>query len=195
MAKFPAFRLLVAVAAAAIIGAATTTSALAAGPVPNASGQNCVSLLSAPDRTTGASAVAATTCFQTFADAIRFATKGSIDVPDGLKPSDVTDAFLALAAPSTTVVIGIDWQDIDMGGPSRVWEASSGCSSGLSWIVNQIEPAWDNRVSSGKGDTNCNRYEHYDLPNRTGVLIACTPYCAEMGIMNDRTSSLWFKFS
>lgn len=40
---------------------------------------------------------------------------------------------------------------------------------------------------------NCNRFEHYDNPNRTGVLIACTPYCATMGIMNDRATSLWWK--
>lgn len=35
----------------------------------------------------------------------------------------------------------------------------------------------------------------YDQPNRVGVLIACTPYCPSMGIMNDRTTSLWWKYS
>jgi hypothetical protein len=154
---------------------------------------HCVARLSEPDRLTGASEVTSLTCFRSFAAAIRHATGGRVVLAETARPADVTDAMLAPAGPEATVVIGIDWEHTNQGGLGRIWEASGGCAVGQAWIVNQIEAAWDNRISSGKGYNNCNRFEHYDNPNRTGALIACTDYCATMGIMNDKSSSLWWK--
>ncbi len=93
------------------------------------------------------------------------------------------------------MVIGIDYQDAnyDANHPTKSWTAASGCTATLSWTLDYVGDAWNDRISSAQGFSGCNRYEHYENSGRSGSLYVCN--CATMGVMNDQTSSEWFKHS
>lgn len=182
---------------ALLLAAVTIVPASAASPIPVKGGQHCVVRLERPDQPNSAARIASEVCYGSFRDAVFVATEGRTVLPEGVGPADLTQAMLPPAGATTTVVIGVDydnWHYDDSAG-TRIWEASSGCSSSLAWFVDDVGSTWANRISSAKAYNNCNRYEHYELKNRQGSLIPCTPNCYEMGIMNDKTNSLWWKVS
>lgn len=182
---------------AILLAAVTLTPAAAVGPTPVRGGQHCVERLEHIDQSTSAARIASEVCYASFRDAIFVATEGRTVIPEGVGPAELTQAMLPPAGVTTTVVIGVDydnWHYDDSAG-TKIWEASSGCSASLAWFVDDVGSTWANRISSAKAYNNCNRYEHYELKNRQGSLIPCTPNCYEMGIMNDKTNSLWWKAS
>lgn len=112
-------------------------------------------------------------------------------VPKGCYSST---AAATAAVPLAEVVIGIDYGHTTYGGASKVWTASHGCSgTGASWQVSLSGGAWDNRVRSATGFSNCNRFRHFDGPNYGGAFKDCLPKCESMGAVEALTSSeKWF---
>jgi len=95
------------------------------------------------------------------------------------------------AVPAATVIIGEDFGHTTYGGAALVWTAEHGC---VGFTYSSGMPAeWNNRVRSAKGQSNCNRYRHFDGPNYGGAFKDCLPKCESMGAVEALTSSeKWF---
>ncbi len=95
------------------------------------------------------------------------------------------------AIPAATVIIGEDFGHTTYGGAALVWTAAHGCVG--YWYASGMPPEWNNRVRSAKGQSNCNRYRHWDGPNYGGAYKDCLPKCESMGVLEALTSSeQWF---
>jgi len=189
--------LLLAAGSAALLATSTVAAAAERDATPSEGERHCVVRLERIEPTSSAGRIAGERCYATFRDAIFAATQGKTVLPVDIGPAELTQSMLPPAGVTATVVIGIDfdnWHYDDSAG-TKIWEASSGCSPSLGWFVENVGSAWNDRISSAKAYNSCNRYEHYELYNRQGSLIPCLPNCYEMGIMNDKTSSLWWKYS
>jgi hypothetical protein len=143
-------------------------------------------------------------CFSTFRDAIAFATGGAIvDAPEaGVAPAD--DGFARrintlAAAPSATVVIGIEFADINFGGSTFIRTATRGCDGNLDTLDFQTADLrasgvnFNDRISSFQSFQNCQTVLFEDI-NFGGATTQKTANSSNVGIaLNDRASSIkWF---
>lgn len=147
-------------------------------------------------------------CFDNFADALAVATGGRVRLPKDFRADDITQEILntGLAAPSVTeasiagaqltyVVIGIDWEHANFAGNSYTSETThaAGCTDGTSYGWENMGGSWWNdRISSARGYTGCNA-DHFEHSFYGGAMLRCpqgTNNCANMGVMNDQTSSI-----
>lgn len=180
---------------------ATTTSAqgatVASEAIPRTgTGNSCVARLEHVGDGTDEARVVSETCFATPQEALRAASGGAVDLPDSLTRAQVARALDRLDGPLGTAsnyVIGINWDLANHAGADRIWEASSGCGPGKAWNVASIESAWNNRISSAKGKSGCDRFIHFENTTYGGASLTCTPDCATMGVMSNAASSLQFK--
>lgn len=123
--------------------------ALAAGTAHSA-GRHCV----AEAVPAGSSARPAVTCYATFAQSIRAATRGRVRLPANAAPRSVTPAQLnaGAATPDTTYVLSIDWDGTNFSGASLTWTQSSRCGS---FQAASMPSGWNDRVSSVEAFSNC----------------------------------------
>jgi hypothetical protein len=123
--------------------------ALAAGTAHSA-GRHCV----AEAVPAGSSARPAVTCYATFAQSIRAATRGRVRLPANAAPASVTPAQLnaGAATPDTTYVLSIDWDGTNFSGASLTWTQSSRCGS---FQAASMPSGWNDRVSSVEAFSNC----------------------------------------
>lgn len=112
----------------------------------------------------------------------------SLPTPKGCYPNmSIAQAFV----PAATVIIGEDFGHTTYGGNALVWTAEHGCV-GFTY-ASGMPAEWNNRVRSAKGQSNCNRYRHFDGPEYGGAFKDCLPKCESMGAIEALTSSeKWF---
>lgn len=67
------------------------------------------------------------------------------------------------------------------------WEPR--CDDGSRFLYGQISGPWNDRISSAESFGGC-QSRHWETQNFGGALRACNPNRNDMGVMNDRTSSI-----
>jgi hypothetical protein len=141
--------------------------------------------------TAAATEPAAPVCFDSFADAISFATDGTVRLP--ASATRVTQAQLDAGRATGRVastVIGIESEDPSYGGTDWIISQANGCNDGGAevWLRSDLTGnPMNNVISSAQAFAGC-KSRHFDLPNFAGSSIVCT--CSSMGTMSDRTTSI-----
>ncbi len=156
-------------------------------------GRHCYSLLSPISDNSSESTIIKSACFDTFTEAISYATRGRVVLDPSVRPEQITDELLERmeepGTPGAQVVIGIDWDYTYYGGSSYTWVVSlSGCSPTVQYQVSSMPSGWNDRVSSARAYSNCSFYHYKDI-NYNGSYIACDPDCSTMGSLDNATSS------
>lgn len=180
---------------AALVAANVVLLCMAAAPVTardpqSSAGSHCTIRIErvAPD--SNETRIVAKTCFKSYAESFRYATRGRVAVSDSLTPADVTDAMVPSGIASV-VVLGADWEGPNYGGQWSVnWEASSTCTASRSWTVSYIGDYYNDKISSAKSYGGCHKFHHWEHGSFGGAVLICQPNCSSMGVMNDQTSSL-----
>jgi hypothetical protein len=170
-------------------------TASAAPPTAGASRHCVVNLL--PSETDATQLVAsAPECYPTFRDAIFFATKGIIllsskepfsaqlDILDQEQKARKDDLVA-----NSTFVIAIDYEHINYGGSSIIWQHTAQCDPTGGFAAASMPSGWDNRLSSTRGYSGCDKNVLWEHQNWTGSKLTCFPNCSSVGSMNDKTSS------
>jgi hypothetical protein len=138
-----------------------------------------------------------TKCYPTFRDAIFFATGGSILLPSKQPFSvqlEILDQELKARQDELkaagSYVVAIDYEHINYGGASYAWVFPGPCTPSVSFYANSMPSSWWNdRVSSTRGFSDCDRNVLWEHSYRWGASLACLPDCSSVGSMNDKTSS------
>jgi len=131
-------------------------------------------------------------CFDSFAEAIRFATKNTVRLPSEATVSDLTQAQLNA---SPVYVLAVEYQHGGFGGSSMTYTSGVSCWDGYSFFTGSMPSGWDNIISSARAYSGCNHSIHFEHPNYGGASTDCYGECSYIGdAMNDRTSSIrWFR--
>jgi hypothetical protein len=135
--------------------------------------------------------IASRSCFATYAESFRYATRGRVSVPNDLRPEQVTDSMVD-AGIESVVVLGTDWDRkyYSTLGWSVNWEASSTCTASLSWTVSYVGSQYNDAIESAKSYGGCHKFHHWEHSNFGGAVLICQPNCSTMGVMANQTSSL-----
>jgi hypothetical protein len=94
------------------------------------------------------------------------------------------------AAPTSTVVIGIEWDNTGFTGSNVIYEVASTCTASQSWVLNYVGDTWNDRFESGKGYGGCNHNKKFENADFGGAVLTCTPNCNGYGVLNNEVSSL-----
>ena len=166
----------------------------------DAGARHCAAgLAAAPSGAEKAATASAPVCFDSFAEAISFATDGRVSLPaqaDRVDEKQLLDSGAAStqAAQVARPLLGVEYQNSSYGGGSLVLYGSSGtgCYSG-EWygFPSMASLGFDNRISSAKMYSNC-LGKHHDGTSYTGSYTYCETNCSSLGSMNDKTSSIKF---
>jgi hypothetical protein len=161
-----------------------------AAPETNAApvARHCVAELAPVAEGAKASAMTQVSCHATFAAAMAAATDNTVALSSEATPQSVGESDLAAAA---TRVIGIDYDGAYYSGASFIWYARNiyGCYGGRSYVAN-MPGYFNNRLTSTRGFSGCNRNTSYDGYYLTGDWVRCFPNCYYVGgFMNNRASS------
>lgn len=191
--------------AALLLALFQTQAAFAAeGAVPEDAvpdGAHCVVALEAvpAGATADSGSASQPTCFQSFADAIEYATAGRVVLPESA--TTVSEKQLQAAGAVSTrdsqvarPLLGIEYQHTDYGGESLVLygASGSGCYAGVWYGFPDLgDLGFNNRISSARMYSNC-LGKHHDGTHYTGTYRYCDSSCPSLGAMNDRTSSIKF---
>ena len=156
-----------------------------------ATGKHCVAELAPVTEGAKASAMGKVSCHATFAAAMAAATNNTVALSADATPQSVGESQLASAA---TRVIGIDYDGAYYTGASFIWYANNtyGCYFGNSYVANM--PAYfNNRLTSTRGFSGCNKNTSYDGYWQTGDWVRCFPNCYYVGgfMTNRATSKKW----
>lgn len=159
---------------------------------------HCVVMLAGAEQAGEAASTSGATCFELFADAIAFATSGSVELSSNAKPADLTSDLLDQSAEvQSLTVIGVLFDGANHSGASYTYTTSNprGCLDGASFAWSYVGSAWNDRTSSARTFQGCRGYlfEHVGYG---GVYISCigTNSCYTLGVMDNRTSSIKFTY-
>jgi hypothetical protein len=151
-----------------------------------------------------ADAGAPVSCYDSFTKAIARATGGRVtDAPGDVRKAMRDPELIArLDAPSKqrsgsvgpagTFILSIEWEDSDFDPDSLTNTASSGCTTttaDLDWSDAFIPEDWNDEISSYRGFSNC-WVKHFEHINFGGISIGFDRERAEMGLMDDQTTSI-----
>jgi hypothetical protein len=184
-----------------IVGALVLGSSLLASPASAAPAErgpaevlrHCVVTV-APVENASGKPLPAPRCFATFAEAIWEATEGRVQLPADATTVDQETLDMGLGGNGfetvSATVIGIEYQHRDYYGWSYVIQSTKvqGCA-GYSYRVPTLPANRNNEISSAKAFASC-KSSHFSGTNMTGSRYLCV--CAQMGTMNDQTSSIFF---
>ena len=109
---------------------------------------------------TGEFVLSDSVCFDTFPEAVSFASSGTVTLESDTTPADLVD-LQVIAGVLSTFTLGVHYDGYS-GGGSSISVVGSSCSGGY-W---NTPPAWDNRISSTWNG--CYRVTHHDLPDTGG---------------------------
>jgi hypothetical protein len=131
-------------------------------------------------------------CYPNFGGAIYDATGGGINIPN-LQPVELTQGLLDSSI-GTKTVIGVEyWNRNYNANPNRevIYSVAggTGCTSTISWNLDNVGPYDNDKFSSARGYAGCNHVYHWENDFRRGSSLDCSP-CADMGAMNNQTTSL-----
>lgn len=189
---------LLAVLGTAVLATAVTGQAFAT-TLGGTSAPSCVltaqPATTAPQRT----AQAAPRCFDDLAAAVAYATGGLVHIAptvntvtqDQLDGGDRAARARGDDTSSSSVIIGIEYQDPGYGGASRVYDVNATpCSGGGNYSEPDLRgSSFNDSISSARAYAGC-QSTHYQYSQFTGSLHACT--CSSMGYMDDRTTSIYW---
>jgi hypothetical protein len=137
----------------------------------------------------GSSRSAALTCYRTFADSIRAATRGRVSLPESAAPGSVTPAELNAgpAALITQFVLSIDYQNSNFTGNTLTWTQTSRCGS---FQAGSMPSGWNDQISSVIASSGCatTLFWNSSFGSPTDP-IARNGSAATLGVFNDQTSS------
>ncbi|HEY3571133.1 MAG TPA: hypothetical protein VGP73_24620 [Thermoanaerobaculia bacterium] len=148
------------------------------------------------------SKVTSFSCYPTLSDAVLAATNGAVWLPpdedlrtqlDRINEQQLKKARKPLST-KDTYVIAIDYWDANYQGATLTWTAPAPCDSVTSYQATGMGPGWNDVVSSTRGFANCNTNVLYENVYFGGALQICSPDCAGLGAMNDKTSSRSWSF-
>lgn len=129
-------------------------------------------------------------CFDTFAEAISFVSKGTVQLPSNARPEDLKQADVDRMATAAVYVIGVEYEHDFYGGASLIVQSDVTCQ-GYIHSLSSMPYGWDNRISSAVAYAGCNYSLHYEHPSFGGAIANCGTACSQIGAaMNDRTSSI-----
>lgn len=164
---------------------------------PNAA--NCIIHLE-PSHNGQASATTDGPCFETLAEAVAAATGNRVQLPKTASPADIDQALHADEVRTSgdmgtaaSYVLSIEYQHINFEGDRFIFYGPTTCAS-ASYFKN-LDSVSNDRISSSHGYSYCNRVRHFRHIDRGGIYIDCTPSCEAMGEMNDRTSSIVWRYN
>ncbi len=185
-------------------GFSTWAKAQTTLPSPSANGRHCV--LKLDPILAGSKEVSKKVdlgCYDNIEDAISVATDGTVELPAGTSPYQVTEKVLKQygmgMVPMSPVVIGTDYGDDEFGTMlgTYTYSGSSGpCTSTLSYGMTSMPSGWNDQVSSARSYSDCFKYGHFADINYGGSSIICDEgnTCFTMGAMNNQTSSEWWHY-
>jgi hypothetical protein len=133
-------------------------------------------------------------CFDTFADAISYASYGAIQLPaDAARVSraDLAASNARAATRAAPVIIGVSYDNFEYPEGSGTFNhrARSGCDNdqGWEWVYPNIYDDWNDDVDAAEGASRCNGvyYEHANY----GGASARTPW-TDGSPMEDEASSI-----
>lgn len=151
-------------------------------------GDHCVVELAPAAKDAKASVASEIGCYGSFSNAIEAATNGEVTLPQWASPDSISESDIASEA---VAIIGIDYDGFNYRGASLTWTTRnlSGCFRGSVYRANQ-PASFNNRLSSTRGFSGCNKNTSYDGYFQTGSFVRCFPNCSLRGFfMNNRTSS------
>jgi hypothetical protein len=158
--------------------------ALAAGTAQS-SGRHCVALAIPA----GSSARPAVTCYATFAQSIRAATRGRVSLPATAAPGSISpDAINAGSlTPTTTYVLAIDYVNTNFSGGSLTWYQSARCGK---FQASSMPSGWNDVVSSVALFNGCANtlFANTNFGGST-YHIGRNGSASGLGSFNDKTSS------
>ncbi len=149
-------------------------------------------------------------CFESFADAVSFATNGRINLPSNTLEADVlaaVDADIETAStladrgggvtPSAvyTLAYMYDWSNLNPSGGTLTVSSSSLCSTNNFYAYNltnfQSQGNWSNRIESWQRavGSGCNTGYFYPSVNLVGTPAICGSPCASLGTLNNDSES------
>lgn len=130
-------------------------------------------------------------CFDTFAEAIEFATNGRVLLSPEALPMDLDEDLLQPSGiASSPYIIAVEYEDANYGGSSLTITNDNDCNDFYHYLE-EMPYGWDDVVSSAKTFSGCEHSYHYEHPYRSGVDKDCGKSCSYIGdAMNDNTSSL-----
>lgn len=170
----------------AMTGTAVPVLAAGAAHGPSASRPHCVVTAQSmedtgrPDRPR---------CFPTFARAVADATDGAVKLDADATVLREAD-LVRMPVSSSKSIVGVEYQHAGFGGWTlTVVGSNQGCTTGSTFRVASLAPAYDDQISSAKTYGGC-KSRHYSAAGLSGASYLCG--CASMGSMSDRTSSIYF---
>lgn len=95
------------------------------------------------------------------------------------------------AAAATTTLLGTVYKDANYGGGSYTFYGTGSCA-GATYGFPSLDASWQNTISSAKAFASC-WVTLYDSASYAGQRYNCTPNCASVGVLNDRTKSIVFR--
>ncbi len=129
-------------------------------------------------------------CFDTIEEAEQFIEDGAPGDYQQLQPQ--RSSTRAGAAPAATVVIGKVWTGASRSGSVLIhWGSGSGCY-GVTYGFPSLTASWNNNIRSAEGFSNC-WSSQYDGAGYSGSVVTCTPFCATLGPLAAKTSSIVYR--
>jgi len=131
-------------------------------------------------------------CFATFAEVVSDLSGGRVTVSGGASAFSTRTAD-AIAAVSSTVTIGVVYENINYGGASNVYVVSEACDtlSDVDYQVNLASTVWNDRISSFESFENCDTKLWSDTYSGTGY--GWYTSSLNVGAINDLTSSIQWR--
>lgn len=159
---------------AALITAATLSLGTTGAAAPDVTSAHCAVQISPIGPTPAAEPPV---CFDTQAEVDAYLTA-------------VTAPPFARAAAGSTI-LGVVYQDVNYGGGSLTMWGAGTCAAATYGFAT-LDPGWTNSISSAKGSSSC-WLTLYSAASYGGDRINCTPSCASLSTMNDRSRSVVFR--
>ena len=103
------------------------------------------------------------------------------------------DDDLPPVSPTSSVLIGTEYNALGFGGSSNDYFASTACAGTDVWEVNYVGDAWNDLFSSGKGFGGCDHNKKFQDADFGGSVLTCTPNCNDYGLLSNEVSSLRWK--
>jgi hypothetical protein len=129
-------------------------------------------------------------CFPTLEEALEAGTGGQVALAAGTSPAELTQSVLDTGVTAATdVLLGTEYDNLNFGGISHSYFASSGCAS-TTWQVANVGATWNDRFESGKGFGTCDHNRKFEHADFGGAVVLCTPNCGTYGALRDEITSL-----
>ena len=171
-------------------GAATQEGATSAARTPSATAPHCV---------LAAGAGQTARCFATFPAAIAAATGGRVtDAPASYATAADDPAFAAELQEAVTagsVLVGIEYANLNFGGATLSMTASGNCDASLDadYRFPSLPSGWNDRISSFRSYSNCAQQLFRNTSFTGGALTNVVTVMSYVGAAaNDQASSLTF---